>query len=84
MQQVLRKTVVGNGQTEQHDYLDGIEYKDSKADPFLHSEGSVRMDKDGPFKYYFVLRDHQGNTRVTFADLNNDDEINEKEDITHK
>jgi RHS repeat-associated protein len=42
---------------------------------------SVRMDKDGQFKYYFVLRDHLGNTRVTFSDLNNDDEINEKEEI---
>jgi RHS repeat-associated protein len=39
------------------------------------------MDKDGQFKYYFVLRDHLGNARVTFADLNQDDEINEKEEI---
>jgi RHS repeat-associated protein len=39
------------------------------------------MDKDGPFKYYFVLRDYLGNTRVTFSDLNNDDAINEKEEI---
>jgi RHS repeat-associated protein len=39
------------------------------------------MDKDGQFKYSFVLRDHLGNTRVTFSDLNNDDEINEKEEI---
>jgi RHS repeat-associated protein len=67
--------------TEQRDYLDGIEYKDGKPDQFLHSEGSVRMDKDGQFKYYFVLQDHLGNTRVTFSDLNNDDEINEKEEI---
>jgi RHS repeat-associated protein len=77
----LRKTVNGNGQQEQRDYLDGIEYKNGKPDQFLHSEGSVRMDKDGQFKYYFVLRDHLGNTRVTFSDLNNDDEINEKEEI---
>jgi RHS repeat-associated protein len=28
-----------------------------------------------------VLRDHLGNTRVTFSDLNNDDKINEKEEI---
>jgi RHS repeat-associated protein len=77
----LRKTVSGNGQTEQRDYLDGIEYKDGKPDQFHHSEGTVRRDKDGQFKYYFVLRDHLGNTRVTFSDLNNDDEINEKEEI---
>jgi RHS repeat-associated protein len=63
------------------DNLDGIECKDGKPDQFLHSEGSVRMDKDGQFKYSFVLRDHLGNTRVTFSDLNNDDEINEKEEI---
>jgi RHS repeat-associated protein len=61
--------------------LDGIEYKEGKPDQFLYSEGSVRMDKDGQFKYYFVLRDHLGNTRVTFSDLNNDDQINEKEEI---
>jgi hypothetical protein len=68
---------VGNG----HHHLNGIEYKDGKPDQFLHSEGTVRMNKDGQFKYYFVLRDHLGNTRVTFSDLNNDDEINEKEEI---
>jgi RHS repeat-associated protein len=77
----LRKTVNGNGMTEQRDYLDGIEYKDGKPDQFLHSEGSLRRDEKGTFQYYFVLRDHLGNTRVTFADLNQDDEINEKEEI---
>jgi RHS repeat-associated protein len=61
--------------------LDGIEYKDGKPDQFLHSEGSVRMDENGQFHHYFVLRDHLGNTRVTFSDLNNDDEINEKEEM---
>jgi RHS repeat-associated protein len=77
----LRKTVTGNGMTEQRDYLDGIEYKDGKPDQFLHSEGSVRKDENGQFHHYFVLRDHLGNTRVTFSDLNNDDEINEKEEV---
>jgi hypothetical protein len=67
--------------TEQRDYLDGIEYKDGKPDQFLHSEGSLRRDEKGTFQYYFVLRDHLGNTRVTFADLNQDDAINEKEEI---
>jgi hypothetical protein len=47
----------------------------------LHSEGSVRMDKDGQFKYYFVLRDHLGNAQVTFSDLNQGDKINEKEKV---
>jgi RHS repeat-associated protein len=77
----LRKTVTGNGQTEQRDYLDGIEYKDGKPNQFLHSEGTVRADEKGQFRYYFVLRDHLGNTRVTFSDLNNDDKVSEKEDI---
>jgi RHS repeat-associated protein len=77
----LRKTVTGNGQTEQRDYLDGIEYKDGKPDQFLHSEGTVRADKDGQYHYYFVLRDHLGNTRVTFSDLNNDDKVSEKEEL---
>ena len=43
--------------------------------------GSILMDKDIPFKYYFVLRDHLGNTRVTFSDLNNDDQVSEKDEI---
>jgi RHS repeat-associated protein len=77
----LRKTVTGNGQTEQRDYLDGIEYKDGKPDQFLHSEGTVRADEKGQFRYYFVLRDHLGNTRVTFSDFNNDDKVSEKEEI---
>jgi RHS repeat-associated protein len=77
----LRKTVTNNGQTEQRDYLDGIEYKDGKPDQFLHSEGTVRRDENGAFHYYFVLRDHLGNTRVTFSDLNDDDKIDEYKEI---
>jgi RHS repeat-associated protein len=73
--------VNNNGQTEQRDYLDGIEYKDGKPDQFHHSEGTVRRDENGAFHYSFVLRDHLGNTRVTFSDLNDDAKIDEYKEI---
>ena len=41
-----------------------------------HTEGAVTRQDDGSFLHEYVLRDHLGNTRVTFRDLNNDGTIN--------
>ena len=35
-----------------------------------HTEGYVERKADGTFQYNYTLKDHLGNTRVTFADIN--------------
>ena len=54
------------------DYVNGVEYKDNLLQRIGHTEGSVSKQDDGTYAHEYVLRDHLGNTRVTFSDLNND------------
>jgi hypothetical protein len=44
-----------------------------------HTEGSVSRQTDGSFLHEYVLRDHLGNTRVTFTDANNDGVVGESD-----
>jgi len=63
----LRKTV-SNGTSQ--DYLGGIEYSGGGIDAIYHEEG--RATFNGAWQYEYYLKDHLGNTRVIFADSNND------------
>ncbi len=54
------------------DYVNGVEYDGNTLQRLSHTEGSISRQDDGTFAHEFVLRDHLGNTRVTFSDLNND------------
>jgi RHS repeat-associated protein len=49
-----------------------VEYKDRVLQRITHSEGSVSRNDQGAYEHEYVLRDHLGNTRVTFTDSNND------------
>ncbi len=64
----LQKVV--NGVVRQ-EYVDGIEYNEGSIEAIYHQEG--RATYDGPkLNYEYFLKDHLGNTRVVFADLNKD------------
>ena len=70
----LRKTTknVNGTVLETRDYVNGVEYKNGTLDRVAHTEGGVVKQSDGSFMHEYVLRDHLGNTRVTFSDANND------------
>jgi hypothetical protein len=62
-------------------FHDGIEYYDGKIQAVYHSEGRYVFERweDGSLKrnyHEYMIRDHLGNTRVRFADLNGDKKIN--------
>ena len=60
------------------DYLGGIEYADNVVEAIYHSEGrAVPNGSDYTFEY--TLKDHLGNSRVTFADLDKDGEVAQSE-----
>jgi RHS repeat-associated protein len=75
----LRKNVIGGGQTNQIDYIDGIEKDQINGDFVYHEEGRVYLTSvidpvsseviipSGTMAY--TIKDHLGNARVTFADL---------------
>jgi RHS repeat-associated protein len=66
----LRKTVkYSNGSVrETWDYVNGVEYKNQILQRVAHSEGAVVRNDFGQYQHEYVLRDHLGNTRVTFTD----------------
>ena len=70
----LRKTTYANNiLQETRDYVNGVEYKNGIVDRFSHTEGAVVRQSDGTtFLHEYSIKDHLGNTRVTYSDANND------------
>ncbi|MEO1516296.1 MAG: RHS repeat-associated core domain-containing protein, partial [Bacteroidota bacterium] len=50
-------------------YQGDIEYDGTQIEAIYHSEGRATPN-GGQYRYEYSLKDHLGNTRVTFADLN--------------
>ena len=81
----LRKyTDDGQGNTTEKNYVGGIEYikgaNGYKVEAIYHSEGRVLpTDAEGKYQFEYTLKDHLGNARVTFSDLNNDATVDETE-----
>ena len=92
-----RKTIKEAGQsTKERDYIDGVEYLTIGAvitpDIIHFTEGYAQRDPstDGDWNwqgwmYKYALKDHLGNTRVTFSDRNNDGAVTTQdiEQINH-
>ena len=54
-------------------YSNGAEYDgDNNLVRLQHTEGAIAKNNEGQFQYEYVLRDHLGNTRVTFSDAGDD------------
>jgi RHS repeat-associated protein len=68
----LRKIANNNGTETTTDYVNGTEYINTALQRIAHTEGSVTRQTDGSYRHEYVLRDHLGNTRVTFTDADND------------
>ncbi|WKN43951.1 fibronectin type III domain-containing protein [Tunicatimonas pelagia] len=70
----LRKVVTGyEGKVTTTDYIGGMQFTQVDSEPRLleliqHEEGRVVPKQDGSgYAYHYDLRDHLGNTRVTFS-----------------
>ncbi|MEM9921255.1 MAG: RHS repeat-associated core domain-containing protein, partial [Bacteroidota bacterium] len=59
------------GEDGTRDYVGEIEYTDGGLEAIYHEEGRVTFKENKPYYEYF-LKDHLGNTRVVFSDLNKD------------
>ncbi len=60
---------------ETREYLMGAEFVDGEIEAIHHPEGRV-VFIDGAVEYEYSIRDHLGNTRVSFIDFDDDGEIN--------
>ncbi len=65
------------------DYAGGIEYKDEVLESVFHSEGRVTANWEGSnegsgqivYRHEYTLKDHLGNSRIIFSDLNEDGKL---------
>jgi len=77
----LKKVVKSGGtvQYTQH-YSSGIEYRQGTTgtpmiEAIYHPEGRVFYTSATTSRYEYSIRDHLGNTRLTFSDLNNNNKV---------
>jgi RHS repeat-associated protein len=70
----LRKIVAPDyGVPTTYDYINGVEYKNDVLQRLSHTEGAVVLNPTtGVYEQEYVIKDHLGNTRVTYSDTNND------------
>ena len=67
-----------NGQIETQeaidvtDYMGEYIYRNNILTRILNTEGACVRQSNGSFVYEYDMKDHLGNTRVTFSDVNND------------
>jgi RHS repeat-associated protein len=82
----LRKSVTPTtGTATKQDYVDGLEYKTTGAgaltlEAIYHGDGRITPAGAG-WQYEYSIKDHLGNTRITFADLNANNVVDVPGDI---
>ena len=53
------------------DYVSGIEYKNSVIEGIYHAEGRL-YNNSGTWMREYTIKDHLGDTRIAYCDINND------------
>ena len=64
------------------DYMGEYEYTNKILSRIHNTEGAAVRQGDGSFVYEYSLKDHLGNTRVTFSDANGDGTINPNNEVS--
>ncbi|WP_177764047.1 DUF6443 domain-containing protein [Flavobacterium sp. I3-2] len=70
-----------SGLAQTTEYINGFQYLNGKLQFFPHAEGYVKPKDGGGYLYVYQYKDHLGNVRLSYADLNGDGEINPAEEI---
>ncbi|OEK02289.1 hypothetical protein BFP97_12505 [Roseivirga sp. 4D4] len=63
----LAKSTNDNGTIKVTDYSGGFIYEDDELQQIAHAEGRLRPKDGGGYIYDYYLKDHLGNSRVTFT-----------------
>jgi len=66
----LSKSVDDNSTVSTTDYVGGFIYEDNVLQQLAHAEGRLRRKSSGDMVYDYYLKDHLGNTRITFTTEN--------------
>ncbi|MEM1322248.1 MAG: RHS repeat-associated core domain-containing protein [Bacteroidota bacterium] len=67
-----KSSIEPGGATVDKYYIRGIEYSSTTGgiEAVYHDEGRIITDANGDYRYEYNLKDHLGNTRIIFSDLN--------------
>ena len=74
-------------ETSRQDYLGGIEVKNNRLEAIYNEEGRAYNTSNATqvyphtWRYEYNLKDHLGNTRVSFSDLNGNGIIDNQTEI---
>jgi hypothetical protein len=62
----MKQTRIENAVEQTVDYIGNFVYEDGTLKYILTGEGRVVVNSGGTYEYQYFLKDHLGNTRVTF------------------
>ncbi|MEM7037839.1 MAG: RHS repeat-associated core domain-containing protein, partial [Bacteroidota bacterium] len=80
----LRKLVKAPGQADEtRDYINGVVYQDGTMEFFFSEEGRIVLDNSNgnTFRYEHFYKDHLGNTRLGYSDLDGDGAIDPQSEV---
>ena len=75
----LKKTATDSGNVTTTEYNGNFVYENGSLKSITHAEGYTEKESDGSYKYVYQLKDIWGNTRITFADDNDNGSVNKSE-----
>jgi RHS repeat-associated protein len=73
---IQKKFTNGAGNTTTTNYSYGFIYENNALQYFSHPEGYVKKE-NGDFSYIYQYKDHLGNVRLSYSDLDKDGSIND-------
>src|SRR5690606_16614403 len=80
----VKKVVTPTGGAAQTtDYLFGFEYENGVLSTFPHAEGYVK-NNGGNYVYHYIYKDHLGNNRLVYADLDGNGTIEPATEIVEE
>jgi len=65
-QKLMKQTRIENAVEQTVDYIGNFVYEDNVLKFILTGEGRVLVNSGGTYEYQYSLKDHLGNTRITF------------------
>jgi RHS repeat-associated protein len=65
-QKLMKQTRIENAVEQTDDYIGNFVYEDNQLKYILTNEGIALAKSNGTYEYQYSLKDHLGNTRITF------------------
>ncbi|HZH87780.1 MAG TPA: hypothetical protein VFD78_01240, partial [Chitinophagaceae bacterium] len=78
---VSKKVEPTSGALITTDYVNGFQYENNELQFFPHAEGYVKRNTNNTYLYVYQYKDHLGNVRLSYADINKNGTIEPASEI---